>query len=87
MRDFKIYKIMNPLADVMKQPYAHVATTLSLIWGLKVNDWVDEQLNNLKVKVCTTPQSDETLWTEFKCHSSKGPWLKVSSMLLVQHKY
>jgi hypothetical protein len=21
------------------------------------------------------------------CHSSKGPWLKVSSMLLVQHKY
>jgi hypothetical protein len=22
MRDFKIYKIMNPLADVMKQPYA-----------------------------------------------------------------
>jgi hypothetical protein len=21
------------------------------------------------------------------CHGSKGPWLKVSSMLLVQHKY
>jgi hypothetical protein len=21
------------------------------------------------------------------CHSSKGPWLEVSSMLLVQHKY
>jgi hypothetical protein len=66
MCDFKIYKIMNPLADVMKQPYARVATALSLIREPKVNDWVDEQLNNLEVKVCITPQSDETLWTEFK---------------------
>jgi Retrotransposon gag protein len=66
MCDFKIYKIMNPLADVMKQPYAHVATALSLIWGPKVNDWVDEQLNELELKTCTTPQSDETLWTNFK---------------------
>jgi hypothetical protein len=31
MRDFKIYKIMNPLADVMKQPYARVTMALSLI--------------------------------------------------------
>jgi hypothetical protein len=31
MQDFKIYKIMNPLADVMKQPYARVAMALSLI--------------------------------------------------------
>jgi hypothetical protein len=31
MHDFKIYKIMNPLADVMKQLYACVATALSLI--------------------------------------------------------
>jgi hypothetical protein len=38
MRDFKIYKIMNPLADVMKQPYARVATALSLIRGPKVDD-------------------------------------------------
>jgi hypothetical protein len=51
MHDFKIYKIMNPLADVMKQLYAHIATALSLIRGPKVNDWVDEQLNDLKVKV------------------------------------
>jgi hypothetical protein len=55
MCDFKIYKIMNPLADVMKQLYAHVATALSLIWGPKVDNWVDEQLNNLEVKVHTTP--------------------------------
>jgi hypothetical protein len=38
MRDFKIYKIMNPLTDVMKQPYACVATALSLIRGPKVDD-------------------------------------------------
>jgi hypothetical protein len=44
MRDFKIYKIMNPLADIMKQLYTCVATALSLIRGLKVDDWVDEQL-------------------------------------------
>jgi hypothetical protein len=31
MHDFKIYKIMNPLANVMKQPYAHIAMALSLI--------------------------------------------------------
>jgi hypothetical protein len=31
MHDFKIYKIMNPLANVMKQLYVHVATALSLI--------------------------------------------------------
>jgi Retrotransposon gag protein len=66
MRDFKIYKIMNPLADVMKQPYAHVATALSLIQGPKVDDWVDEQLKDLEQKIRTTPRSDETLWTDFK---------------------
>jgi Retrotransposon gag protein len=66
MRDFKIYKIMNPLADVMKQPYARVATALSLIRGPEVDDWVDEQLKELEQKVRTTPRSDETLWTEFK---------------------
>jgi Retrotransposon gag protein len=31
-----------------------------------VDDWVDKQLNNLELKICTTPQSDETLWTEFE---------------------
>jgi Retrotransposon gag protein len=41
-------------------------TALSLIQGPKVNDWVDEQLNDLELKVCTMPRSDETLWTEFK---------------------
>jgi Retrotransposon gag protein len=66
MCDFKIYKIMNPLADIMKQPYAWVATALSLIRGPKVDNWVDEQLNNLELKVQTTPRSDETLWTDFK---------------------
>jgi hypothetical protein len=48
MRDFKIYKIMNPLANVMKQPYARVATALSLIRGPKVDDWVGEQLKELE---------------------------------------
>jgi Retrotransposon gag protein len=66
MHDFKIYKIMNPLADVMKQPYARVATALSLIRGPKVDNWVDEQLNDLELKVRTTPRSDETLWTDFE---------------------
>jgi Retrotransposon gag protein/Zinc knuckle len=66
MRDFKIYKIMNPLADVMKQPYARVATALSLIRGPKVDDWVNEQLNDLELKVQTTPRSDKTLWTDFE---------------------
>jgi Retrotransposon gag protein len=42
MHDFKIYKIMNPLANVMKQPYAWVATALLLIRGPKVDNWVDE---------------------------------------------
>jgi hypothetical protein len=51
MRDFKIYKIMNPLADVMKQPYVRVATALSLIRGPKVDNWVDEQLKDLEQKV------------------------------------
>jgi hypothetical protein len=51
MCDFKIYKIMNPLADVMKQPYAWVATALSLICRPKVDDWVNEQLNDLELKV------------------------------------
>jgi hypothetical protein len=55
MRDFKIYKIMNPLADVMKQPYARVAMALSLIRGPKVNNWVDEQLNDLELKIHTMP--------------------------------
>jgi Retrotransposon gag protein len=66
MRDFKIYKIMNPLADVMKQPYMRVATALSLIRGPKVNDWVDEQLNSLELKVRMMPRSDKMLWTDFE---------------------
>jgi Retrotransposon gag protein len=66
MHDFKIYKIMNPLANVMKQPYAHIAKALSLIQGPKVDDWVDKQLNDLELKVHTMPRSDETLWTEFE---------------------
>jgi Retrotransposon gag protein/Zinc knuckle len=39
---------------------------LSLIRGPKVDDWVDEQLNDLELKICITPWSDETLWTEFE---------------------
>jgi Retrotransposon gag protein len=66
MRDFKIYKIMNPLANVMKQPYVHIAMALSLISGPKVDDWVDEQLKDLEHKVYMTPRSDEMLWTEFE---------------------
>jgi Retrotransposon gag protein len=66
MQDFKIYKIMNPLADVMKQPYVRVAMALSLIRGPKVDNWVDEQLNDLELKVCTMPKTDKMLWTEFK---------------------
>jgi Retrotransposon gag protein len=66
MRDFKIYKIMNPLADVMKQLYTRIATALSLIRGPKVDDWVDEQLKELEQKVRATPRSDETLWMEFE---------------------
>jgi Retrotransposon gag protein len=66
MHDFKIYKIMNPLADVMKQLYVCVAMALSLIRGPKVDDWVNGQLNNLEQKACMTPRSDKTLWTEFK---------------------
>jgi Retrotransposon gag protein len=66
MRDFKIYKIMNPLADIMKQPYARVTTALSLICGPKVDDWVDEQLKELEQKARTISRSDETLWTDFE---------------------
>jgi Retrotransposon gag protein len=66
MHDFKIYKIMNPLADVMKQPYVRIATALSLIRGPKVDNWVDEQLKELEQKVRMTPRSDEMLWTEFE---------------------
>jgi Retrotransposon gag protein len=66
MCDFKIYKIMNPLANVMKQPYACVATALSLIRGPKVDDWVDEQLKELEQKVRTISRSDEMLWTDFE---------------------
>jgi Retrotransposon gag protein len=66
MHDFKIYKIMNPLANVMKQPYAHVTTALSLIRGPKVDNWVDEQLKELEQKVRTMLKGDKTLWTEFE---------------------
>jgi Retrotransposon gag protein len=66
MHDFKIYKIMNPLTDVMKQPYAHVATALSLIRGPKVDNWVDEQLKELEQKARTISRSDKTLWTDFE---------------------
>jgi Retrotransposon gag protein len=64
--DFKIYKIMNSLANVMKQPYAHVTTALSLIRGPKVNNWVDKQLKELKAKVLYRPQSDEGIWMDFE---------------------
>jgi Retrotransposon gag protein len=43
-----------------------VATALSLIRGPKVDDWVNEQLKDLELKVHTTLHSDKTLWTNFE---------------------
>jgi Retrotransposon gag protein len=50
----------------MKQLYVCITMALSLIRGPKVNDWVDEQLNDLELKVHMKPRSDKTLWTEFE---------------------
>jgi hypothetical protein len=69
LREFRIYRNLNPEAPVMKNPYQRVNLALSRIRGSKVNEWVDEQLRALDAKTTgrnAMARTDEVLWTEFE---------------------
>jgi len=70
LREFEMYHAMNDTHDLFTNPYKRVILALSLIRGPNVNDWVTQQLKELKEKVNRTihpiAQADEVLWDEFK---------------------
>ena len=55
----------------MKVPFDRVLTALTYIWGLLINNWVDQQEKKLAVQTDPTmrnhiQESDEVLWTDFE---------------------
>ena len=70
-RAFKIYRILNKETNTIKNPFHRTALAISFITGPNVDDWAENQLDQLEEK--TNPvnpnhyaDTDERLWTEFE---------------------
>ena len=70
-RAFKIYRILNKETNTIKNPFHRTALAISFITGPNVDDWAENQLDQLEEK--TSPvnpnryaDTDERLWTEFE---------------------
>ena len=68
---FRWYKMVNRTHDSMTKAYDRVLTALTYIRGPMINDWVNNQENNLIARTDTTRpnhvrEDDEVLWAEFK---------------------
>ena len=65
------YKLVNRTHDSMVTPFNRVLTTLTYIQGPLINDWVDQQEQQLADRVNTSKtnwvhEDNEILWVEFK---------------------
>ena len=70
-RAFKIYHILNKDTNTIKSPFNRAALAISFIAGPNVDDWVEQQLDQLEEKInLTNPncyaEMDERLWAEFE---------------------
>ena len=70
-RAFKIYRILNKETNTIKNPFHRTALAISFITGPNVDDWAENQLDQLEEKTSPTnpnryADTDERLWTEFE---------------------
>jgi hypothetical protein len=70
-RAFKIYRILNKETNTIKNPFHQTALAISFITGPNVDDWAENQLDQLEEKTSPTnpnryADTDERLWTEFE---------------------
>jgi hypothetical protein len=70
LREFRMLKAMNDTHALMVSPYKRVILALSYMKGPMIEDWTDNQLNNLTTKTtqANNPigRDEECLWTEFE---------------------
>jgi hypothetical protein len=70
-QQFRLYKELNKSNEVMDIPYYRVAYALTFLKGPLVQDWVQDQIDDLVEKTRPTranhlAQNDEVLWTDFE---------------------
>src|SRR6267142_4876422 len=74
MTEFQLWWMINNGAEVMNNPFQRIALCLSFIRGPKVDNWVEEKINQLRCAVLGDPANgippthhptDEALWNNF----------------------
>jgi len=74
MTEFQLWWMINSGAEVMNNPFQRIALCLSFIRGPKVDNWVEEKINQLQRMVLGDPANgilpahrptDEALWNDF----------------------
>jgi hypothetical protein len=68
-KEFKLWRGLNVNHEIMRSPYLHTMLILSLIKGPLVDNWTNDQINQLEEKVtcAVNPigQDQKVLWNEF----------------------
>jgi hypothetical protein len=68
-KEFKLWRGLNVNHEIMRSPYLCTMLILSLIKGPLIDNWTNDQINQLKEKVTHTVnpigQDQEVLWNEF----------------------
>ena len=77
MQQYALYRMINPMAETVTNPYQRIALLLSFMRGPKVDDWVAEKVQQLELAVRGDPaagipptalMTDERLWVDFLNH-------------------
>jgi hypothetical protein len=69
LREFDIFWNMNENNEMFTSPYLRVNLALSMVRGPIVDDWVQQQVDELRRKVAAGGgylRTNEALWTEFR---------------------
>jgi hypothetical protein len=68
-KEFKLWRELNVNHETIRSPYLHTMLILSLIKGPLVDDWTNDQIDQLEEKVTRIvnpiSQDEEVLWDEF----------------------
>jgi hypothetical protein len=68
-KEFKLWRGLNVNHEIIQSPYLHTMLALSLIKGPLVDDWTNDQIDQLKEKVtCAVnpiSQDNKVLWNDF----------------------
>lgn len=74
MTEFQLWWMINSKSEVMTEAFQRIALCLSFIRGPKVDNWVAEKINQLRIAIAGDPAqgilpahlpTDEQLWVDF----------------------